>query len=185
MGIPKEPKSVKLFIALLSRHEGLFPLVEKDLTPLFGPADSTSGSLPWAVTDYYEKEMGAGLLRRFISFAPLISPESLAEIKLRTQGLEQDYQWVEGERKGRRVNIDPGYLDAGKVVLASTKSSPHRIYLRSGIYGEVTLLFQSGSFQPFAYTYADYLWPQTLSFFVALRSLYLGQLNQQATGKRQ
>lgn len=178
MGIPKEPKPVKLFIALLSRDEELFPLVEKDLTALFGPADSNSDSLPWTVTDYYEKEMGAGLLRRFISFAPLISPESLAEIKLRSQDLERDYQWAEGERKGRRVNIDPGYLDAGKVVLASTKNSVHRIYLRSGIYGEVTLLFQSGSFQPFAYTYSDYLWPETLSFFATLRSLYLRQLKQ-------
>jgi len=176
MGRPVEPKPVKLFVALLSRHEDHFPLVEKELTALFGPTDSACGSLPWAVTDYYEKEMGTGLFRRFVSFVPLISPEALAEIKLKTQGVEEGYQWIEGEKRGRRVNIDPGYLDAGKVVLASTKSASHRIYLRSGIYGEVTLLFQSGSFQPLAYTYPDYLWPETRSFFMALRSLYLKQL---------
>ncbi|TAK09401.1 DUF4416 family protein [bacterium] len=178
MGRPGEPKPVKLFVALLSRHEDHFPLVEKELTALFGPTDSACGSLPWAVTDYYEKEMGTGLFRRFVSFVPLISPEALAEIKLKTQGVEEGYQWIEGEKRGRRVNIDPGYLDAGKVVLASTKSASHRIYLRSGIYGEVTLLFQSGSFQPLAYTYPDYLWPETRSFFMALRSLYLRQLKQ-------
>ena len=178
MGFPKEPQPVKLFVALLSRQEGLFPLVEEDLESLFGPADSTSGSLPWSVTDYYEKEMGAGLLRRFISFAPLISPESLAEIKLRTQGLERDYQWSEGERRGRRVNIDPGYLDGGKIVLASTKGAWHRVYLGSGIYGEVTLLYRNGSFAPLPYTYPDYLWPETLAFFTALRALYLAQVKQ-------
>ena len=96
------------------------------------------------MTDYYEKEMGTGLLRRFVSFAPLISPEALAEIKLKTHGIEEGYQWIEGEKRGRRVNIDPGYLDGGKVVLASTKGTSHRIYLRSGVYGEVTLFFQSG-----------------------------------------
>ena len=182
MGIPTEPKPVKLFVALLSRHEELFPLVEKELTALFGSIDSACGNLPWAVTDYYEKEMGAGLLRRFVSFAPLISPQALAEIKLKTQVVEEGFQWIAGERKGRRVNIDPGYLDAGKVVLASTKGASHRIYLRSGIYGEVTLLFQSGSFQPLAYSYPDYLWPEARSFFMALRSLYLKQLQQDDYG---
>lgn len=178
MGTPREPKPVKLFVALLSRHEELFSSVEGDLKALFGSIDSASGPLPWAVTDYYEKEMGSGLLRRFVSFGPLIPPERLPEIKLRTQGWEENYQWMEGVKRGRRINIDPGYLDAGKVVLASTKNASHRIYLRSGIYGETTLLFHSGSFHPFAYTYPDYLWPETIAFFSELRSLYLNQLRQ-------
>lgn len=176
MGTPKDPKPVKLFAALLSRREELFPEVEKRLTTLFGPADSASRSLPWTVSDYYEKEMGSGLLRKFVSFASLLPPDRLAEIKLGAQDLENDYQWGEGGKRGRSVNIDPGYLDAGKVVLASTKGAAHRIYLRSGIYGEVTLLFQGGSFQPLPYTYPDYLWPETLSFFIEMRFLYLRQL---------
>ena len=120
--------------------------------------------------------MGPALLRQFVSFAQLGSPEKLTEMKLRTQGIEESYLPADGERKGRQVNIDPGYLDVGKVVLASTKSAAHRIYLRSGIYAEATLLFQNGSFQSFPYTYRDDLWPETLSFFAALRSLYLKQL---------
>lgn len=176
MGVAKEPRPVKLFIALLSSQEQLFPPVEGDLAALLGPVDLVAGPLAWTLTDYYKKEMGSGLLRRFVSFAPLISPERLAEIKLRTQDLEERYQWVEQDRKGRRVNIDPGYLDAGKVVLASTKEAAHRIYLRSGIYGETTLLFYNGSFQPFRFTYPDYLWAETISFFTAVRSVYLKQL---------
>ena len=178
MGIPKEPKPVKLFVALLFCREELFASVEQAMRALFGATDSTSARLPWAVTDYYKKEMGSGLLRRFVSFAPLISPESLAEIKLKTQELEECYQWREDGEKGRQVNIDPGYLDEGKIVLASTKSASHRIYLRSGVYGEVTLLFHSGSYQPLDYTYPDYLWPETRSFLATLRSLYLNQLKE-------
>ena len=176
MGTPREPKPVKLFIALLANHETLFPALDKELSVIFGAVESASGVLPWTLTDYYRAEMGAGLLRRFISLGPLISPERLPEIKLATQGVEANYRWVEGEKRGRRVNVDPGYLDAHKVVLATTKEASHRIYLRSGIYAEATLRFHSGSFQPFDHTYPDYRWPETISFFSSLRSLYLKQL---------
>lgn len=178
MGFPKEPKPVKLFVALLTRHQELFPAVEEEIAALFGPADSVSASLPWAVSDYYEKEMGSALLRKFVSFGSPVSPGELAEIKLKTQGLEERYRWSEGERGGRRINIDPGYLDGGKIVLASTKGASHRVYLGSGVYGEVTLLYRNGSFAPLPYTYPDYLWPETLAFFTGLRALYLGQLKQ-------
>ena len=176
MGIPKEPKPVKLFIALLSNHEALFPQLEGELAASFGAVDSASGILPWTLTDYYQEEMGSRLLRKFISFISLVSPEKLAELKLITQGLEANHQWVQGERRGRRANIDPGYLDANKVVLATTKDASHRVYLHSGIYAEAALRFHRGSFQPFDYTYPDYRWPETLSFFSSLRSLYLSQL---------
>lgn len=178
MGIPKEPTPVKLFCALLSHHEDLFPVLDARLSALFGAIDRATRALPWAVTDYYEEEMGPGLLRRFVSLGSLISPERLPEIKLTTEGLEEEFQWTDGNRKGRKINIDPGYLDAGKIVLASTKGAFHRIYLRYGIYGEVTLWFHDGSFHPLTHTYPDYLWPETLAFFSGLRSLYLGQLKQ-------
>lgn len=178
MGFPKEPKPVKLFVALLTRHQELFPAVEEEIAALFGPADSASASLPWALSDYYEKEMGSALLRKFVSFGAPVSPGELAEIKLKTQGLEERYRWNEGERRGRRINIDPGYLDAGKIVLASTKGASHRVYLGSGIYGEVTLLYRNGSFAPLPYTYPDYLWPETLAFFTGLRARYLAQVKQ-------
>ena len=178
MGTPREPEPVKLFVGLLACDEELFPSVEAELVRLFGPVDSMSRTVSWSVTDYYEREMGSGLLRRFLSFAPLISPEGLSEIKLKTQRVEEKYRRVEDEGKRRRVNVDPGYLDSGKVVLASTKSAQHRIYLCSGIYAEATLLYYKGSFHPFAYTYPDYLWPETAAFLNASRVRYLEQLKR-------
>jgi len=76
------------------------------------------------------------------------------------------------------VNLDPGYLESGKIVLASTKNASHRIYLRSGIFAEATLLYYDGAFHGSSYTYQDYLWPQTLTFLTPLRSVYLAQLGQ-------
>lgn len=178
MGIPTAPKPAKIFVGLLANDEKLFAPAEARLAELLGSMDSASPILPWSVTDYYEQEMGAGLRRRFVSFAPLSAPERLPEFKLRAHEIEEEYAGTQSGKKRRRVNIDPGYLDAGKVVLASTKYAPHRLYLGSGIYGEITLLFQSGSFQSFAHTYRDYLWPETVSFFAALRSLYLSQLRR-------
>lgn len=180
MGTPREPKPVKLFVALLSSEETLLSRVERDLAELFGAVELASAALPWSVTDYYAAEMGSGLLRRFIAFASLIAPDRLPEIKLGAQGLEERYQRIDGGRKRRRVNIDPGYLDAGKVALASTKEAPHRLYLGSGIYGEITLLYQNGSFQPLPRTYPDYTWPDTGAFLAACRARYLEQLNARA-----
>jgi hypothetical protein len=185
MGTPTEPKPVKLFAALLANSAELFHSTERDLASLLGSIDSSSQTLPWEVTNYYSEEMGAGLLRRFVSFSPLMAPEALPEIKLATQGLEEKYRRIEVDRRGRRVNIDPGYLDVGKAVLASTKGASHRIYLRSGIYAETTLLFRDGSLQPYEHTYPDYLWPEARSFFAALRALYLSQLRQLASGSRE
>ncbi|HEY3306499.1 MAG TPA: DUF4416 family protein [Candidatus Binatia bacterium] len=178
MGTPQEPQPVKLFIALLAAHDDLIPPVESDLSALFGPIDSASAIFPWSVTDYYQSEMGRALRRRFISFERLISPEALAEIKHKTHKVEDSYRRAEGTGRRRRVNIDPGYVDAGKVVLASTKGAGHRMYLQAGIYGETTLLFYEGSFHPFPYTYQDYLWPETIKFLADLRHRYLGQVKR-------
>jgi hypothetical protein len=151
--------------------------VESDLTAVLGAIDARSDILPWAVSPYYQREMGGGLLRRFLSFARLCSPEELAPIKLRSQAIEN------GSRTGpaasrRTINIDPGYLESGKVVLASTKNASHRIYLARGIYGEATLLYQNGAFHGCPYTYPDYLWPETLAFFDSMRRVYLEQLRR-------
>ena len=180
MGTPRDPKPAKYFVGLLSSDIELLNSLETDLTAIFGAIDARSRTLPWNLSDFYAKEMGARLFRRFVSFAQLDSPGSLAEIKLKTQRLEEKYRWTLGERKGRRVNIDPGYLEAGKVVLASTKNAAHRIYLKSGIYGETTLLYYEGLFQAGPHTYPDYLWTETLLFLTSLRAVYLDQLRKTA-----
>ncbi|HZD39598.1 MAG TPA: DUF4416 family protein [Terriglobales bacterium] len=167
----------KYFVALLSSDRALLSAVEGDLASILGSVDGRSPISPWEISRYYENEMGTGLLRRFVSFSSLISPGKLAEIKLQAQQLETKYRGGQGGRN-RRVNIDPGYCEASKIVLATTKNASHRIYLQSGIFAEPTLLYYKGGFRESVRTYPDYQWPETLCFFASLRSLYLKQLRQ-------
>jgi len=178
MGISREPKAAKYFVALLSSDADFLNSVEKDLLAALGEIDGRSDRAPWTASTFYEKEMGAGLSRQFLSFKSLDSPGNLAEIKLKTQAIEDRYRSV--STGGRRVNLDPGYLDVFKVVLASTKNAGQRIYLESGIYGEVTLLYHNAAFHGLAHTYVDYLWPETIVFFTQLRARYLTQLRNSA-----
>jgi hypothetical protein len=183
MGTARDPRPAKYFVGLLSSDIQLFNSVETDLTAILGAIDCRSETLPWNVSRFYEKEMGTGLLRRFVSFRQLAWPGNLAEIKLQTQRLEEKYRTL--EQNSRKVNVDPGYLEAGKVVLASTKNAGQRIYLQSGIYGEVALVYYDGAFQACPHTYPDYRWAETLSFLTSLRSVYLDQLRQPADSNRE
>jgi len=183
MGISREPKPAKYFVALLSPNQEYLTGVENDLISVLGTIDCRSQTLRWAVSQFYEKEMGPKVLRRVLSFEPLRSPEKIAEVKLATQQLEEKQRNPDLQSFGRKVNIDPGYLEAGKVVLASTKNASQRIYLRSGIYAEATLLYYEGGFHGCSYTYPDYLWPETLAFLASLRSIYLKQLRAHDTNE--
>ena len=177
MGTAREPKPAKYFAALLSSDDELLTIAEGDLAAALGDVDLRSATFPWNFSDFYAREMGDGLLRRFVSFTSLASPENLSSIKSQTQRLEDRYRNSAG---GRRINLDPGYLDVYKVALASTKNAGQRIYLHAGIYAEATLLFHTAGFHGLEYTYRDYLAPQTLAFFTELRVRYLAQLREQA-----
>jgi len=100
--------------------------------------------IPWELTDYYSRELGENLGRKFLGFERLIDPERLAGIKSFTNRLEGKFS----EGGARRINLDPGYLDSAKLVLPTTKNRDHRIYIGQGIFAEVTLHFRSKGFLP-------------------------------------
>jgi hypothetical protein len=106
-----------------------------------------------AFTHYYSAEMGTGLLKRLVAFTPPLAPDDLATRKIESIDLERLWQ---DEQGNRRVNIDPGYLTPSIFVLASTKYTGRRIYLRDGIYAEITLWFERGAYRPLPWTYSDY-----------------------------
>ena len=176
LGAPRLPQKVKLFAGMLAATEQLLREGSALLAEAFGPLDYESPLLPFTYTDYYTAELGQPLWRQFVSFARLIDPGELALVKLTTNRLEQVLA-VDGRR---RVNIDPGYLSLAKVVLATTKDYSHRIYLGLGIYGEVTLWYRQGSYQPWPWTYPDYRSQQYLDTFNQLRALYARQLKELA-----
>ncbi len=142
----------------------LFPLLEER----FGIIDHRGEAHPFDGTDYYEDEMGPGLERRIISFEPLRDATDIVQAKLDTAAIEEDLA-AEG---GRRVNIDPGYMDYYKIVLASFKEGPQKIYLGRGVYADPILLYFEGEFGPLPWTFPDFKSGLYRDDFRAIRAVY-------------
>ena len=180
MSWPRPPRAVKLVVSFIFKEAKEFTAVLLEADQQYGPMDFLSEPLSFHFTDYYEPEMGRDLWRRMASFEPLISPDRLPGVKLWTNALESRFL---DERGGRKVNIDPGYLAAAQFILVTGKDYSHRLYLRNGIYGDLTLIFQKGVFTPLPWTYPDYASQPLIGVLSTLRSRYLWQLkNQKGAG---
>jgi len=172
MSNPCEADDAKLISSLFSSQANMIEQVIPELEDLFGPTDWMSPALLFDRTKYYEKEMGWPLHRRFVSFETLIRPEEIVEIKWKTNALEKKY----AHNGKRKINIDPGYIALERLVLATGKNYTHRIYLWKGIYADLTLIFQRGSFSPLPWSYRDYSDPEAIGFFNAVRERYKRQI---------
>ena len=158
----------KLFIGLIFADDRIYSLARRALEKKFGRSDFESQALPFNHTRYYQREFGENLKRRFLGFAKLQRPEKLARIKIVTNKIERRFV-LNGRR---RINIDPGILNLGKVILASTKDHKQRIYLGGKIFAEVTLYYQDKSFRFWECTYPDYRTPEYIQIFNSLRNIY-------------
>jgi hypothetical protein len=171
-----EPPPVKLIMGLILSREAPLLAIRRQLEATYGRIDQETVVLPFVATRFYEHEMGPALQRLFWSFEGLIAADTLARIKHETNAIERTYA-LAGEHGWRRqVNLDPGYVDLAKLVLATTKDRQHRLYLGRGIYAEVTLRYTGGRFVPWEWTYPDYRTPDYLAFFDAVRRRYRQQL---------
>lgn len=174
MAEPRSPVPVLLVVAAFSRHDDLLERARERLEAEFGPIARKGTPYSFEQTDYYSRSMGPDLRKHLWAFAELIAPERLADIKLRTNALERELG--AGFPEERPLNLDPGYLVLGKFLLATTKDQQHRIYLRDGIFAEVTLYFQGGTFHPWPWTYADYRLPEVNAFLLEARAYYREKL---------
>lgn len=161
-----KPRKVKLIAGLISGNPELFGkaagMLEKKLA---NTVDFESDTLDFGYTDYYEKEMGPALKRKFISFKRAVALKEIEKVKLASIAIEKKLSL---DNK-RLINIDPGYLDLAKLVLFSTKDYSHRLHVGSGIFAEVTLYFKGGGFKAWPWTYPDYRTKGYLSIFNSIR----------------
>ena len=174
MGQVKAYPPVKYICAITIADTTLWEKVQVALEDLLSPIDLTTDWFPFTYTDYYTPEMGRGLQKRFVAFQLLRPAEDLPGIKLATNQIEET---LSGTTQ-RRVNLDPGYVTAARLVLATTKDYSHRVYLQKGIFGDVHLRFRNKRFEPMEWTYPDYREPFSLRFFEEVRSRYLVQLGE-------
>jgi hypothetical protein len=158
MGKLLTPLPVKLFIGMISRDIGLFQTCAERLSGSYGAVDMQSQVLQWEHSDYYRDEMGQDLRRIFLFFRRLIYPGELSRIKLHTMKLEEELSRFAAPASRRAVNLDPGYITEAKVVLATTKDFPHRIYIGEGIYAESTLHYSKNltTYIAVDHTYPDF-----------------------------
>jgi hypothetical protein len=159
----------KLVCGIIATQDSI-PEAEAALAGAFGEIDHRSEIIPFRFSDYYLKEMGSDLSRRWVSFTRSFSQPELVRTKLKAIGLERGFAGPDGRRS---VNLDPGYLTGSKLVLASTKNFSHRIYLWGGIFAEVTLVFEHGSFVPLRWTYPDYRTELAIGYFNQVRGDFL------------
>lgn len=176
MAEPRFPDPVLLVVAACGRHPDALTWAEERLANCLGPVGLASPAFDFTQTTYYEPTMGPGLQKRFLAFRELAAADCLAAVKLRTNQLEQELARSSRHPEPRPLNLDPGILSLGKFQLATTKDQAHRIYLRDGIFAEVTLRYHAGAFEPWPWTYADYRQDVVLSFLKEARTYYRQRL---------
>jgi len=168
MSLPEAPPFVLPVASVLYGHREDLAAASECLCAEFGEAVLQSGEFAFDMTNYYQQEMGTGILRVWLCFNPLADPSELSVWKKKSIRIEDKFG---GEGK-RRVNIDPGYLDHSKLVLASCKAAPDKIYVGSGVYAHMCLRYRSGEFHAPGHSFADFQDGRFNCFFGEARIIY-------------
>ena len=172
MSRPVLPEPVKIISSIFSGNRDILNETITALSEEFGEIDYISALVPFEYTDYYTGELGSSLVRRFISFETLVPPDTLPDIKLYTNKVEDKFT----KEGNRLVNIDPGYISQAHLILATGKAYTHRPYIRDGIYADLTLIFTKHTFRRLEWTYPDYSDGNTIAMFNNIRERYAIQV---------
>ncbi len=173
-----KPEPVKLLIGILACSQAAMEAAVELIAEKFGAIDMQSPVWPFTQTRYYEKETGSEILKKFVTIENLICPGRLAAVKIKTNKLEAKLAKNLKLTLPRPVNIDPGYIEPSKLVLASAKNFAHRIYIGRKIWAEVTLCYNRGQWTPFSYTFPDHRENRYHGFFSDVRKKLNKQLRE-------
>lgn len=161
----KVPSPARLLFSVIYREERDFDRSLRTISGRLGTVARISDPFPFDRTGYYGREMGAPLFRRFLLATEAMSRDELAAVKLMAEAIENEFS-VNGKRT---VNIDPGLLADENFVLATGKNYCHRIYLRDGVFADLTLVYEKGEYRPLPWTYPDYASAEIRAFLTGLR----------------
>jgi hypothetical protein len=165
------PFPVKYFIGVLFSDKELLLSSLVNLQNLWGNIDFQSQDYSFDVTDYYEPEMGASIYRRIVTFEKLYEPTLLVDMKLKCNDLENEIA-IDSKRQ---VNLDAGYLDHNKIILASAKEAGQKVYLDKGIYADLAGRYKDGKYQPFEWSFPDFKDGRYDKELLLVRKIYLKQ----------
>ena len=176
MGAVYEFEKEKLIIGVIYHEKEILDRALEILTREFGEIEAVSEDFSFSkeFSTYYDEEMGGEGLRRIYSFKETVDPSRQAAIKLRTNEIEAELS----QDGGRQINLDPGFINHGRLLLATTKATGFRIPLSDGIYTELTLFWARGGWQKLPWTYRDYQSEKVQKFITQVRRTYLNQRKQ-------
>ena len=173
MGACYEFEKEKLIVGVIYHEAQILENALEILTKEFGEVDMVSEEFSFSeeFSTYYDEEIGGEGMRRIYSFKEPVAPERQADIKLFTNEIEKRFS----EDGNRKINLDPGFINHGRLMLATTKQAGFRIPLRDGIYTELTLFYARGAWQKLPWTYRDYQSKRVQDFITEVRKVYLEQ----------
>lgn len=171
--------TVKPLCAVLCAADAPLAPVLAPLGDLLSAPEHVGPPHPFDLTGYYAPEMGGGLVRTLVSFTALVPATLLPGMKHAAAAIEQHLA-TDGRR---RYNLDVGYLDLGKLVLASFKARGDKLYLWDGVWADVTLRYAKGGFEPLPWSFPDFRDARYHAELLTIRARLKAQLNTRAAGE--
>ncbi len=173
------PPPAKLLASVIYRDEERFAEARALFANGIGTVERVSDAFPFDFTEYYAREMGAPLARRFVVAADPVARDALAAVKEAAERIEEALA-VGGRRT---VNVDPGLLTEENFILATGKNYSHRVYLRDGVFADLTLVYEKGAYRALPWTYPDYASGPVRAFLADVRSAYRESRGRKAEGR--
>lgn len=164
------PVKANLTVSVMFKDEDLLAEIRTILEKKYGKIDAVSDVYDFSsISPYYDPEMGSSIKKIIFSFKKPVRRDILASVKLYCVKIEQKYS-----KNGKRlVNLDPGLLTLENFILATGKNYSHRIYLKNGVFAEITLMFgKKNVIKELPWTYRDYLYEPARSFLLSTREIY-------------
>lgn len=158
------------FCAVITRHDAARQWAIEHLAARWGAVQETSAAIPFEAGGYYTPSMGSNLQKTLVAFDGFVDPAGLADWKHQTNDWETLYAAQSDHSEDRPLNLDAGYMTQAKLVLATTKDRDHRIYLREGMFAEVTLTYVGKSWQHHRWSYPSYRTEEVARFANACRN---------------
>lgn len=175
----KMSKSIKqskaaLIIALMYHEDEIYNNTLNELINNFGNTKIIGEEYLFSHSIYYADEMGEDLKKRFIVFENMIERDYIVEVKKTTDEIEKKYL---DSNNNRKINIDPAILTLENFVLVTNKNFTHRIYLKDGVFADLTLIYKKKKgYTELPWTYADYSSDETKNFLKKIRELFYNKL---------
>ncbi len=171
----------KLIVGVIYHEKSVLEEGLRMLTEEFGETEDMCEEFSFSkeFSEYYDEEIGGEGFRRIYSFKRLVDPSRQAEIKTKTNEMEKRLS----EDGNRKINLDPGFINHGRLMLATTKKAGFRIPLADGIYTELTLYIEKGEWCALPWSYRDYKSAKVQSFLTNVRQKYLLERRRKLKGE--